>query len=46
MKSTTAQSTTAQLRVWFAAHGLPEEIVSDNGQQFISTELIDFMLQI
>ena len=31
MTSTSAKSTTDQLRVWFAAYGLPEEVVSDNG---------------
>ena len=31
MTSTSAKSTIDQLRVWFAAYGLPQEVVSDNG---------------
>ena len=27
----------------FSAYGLPEQIVSDNGPQFISTEFAEFM---
>ena len=43
MRSTTAQSTIDQMRLWFVAYGLPEEIVSDNGPQFISQEFTDFL---
>ena len=43
MRSTTAQSRIDQMRLWFAAYGLPEEIVSDYGPQFISQEFTDFL---
>ena len=43
MRSTTAQSTIDQMRLWFAAYGLPEEFVSDSGPQFISQEFTDFL---
>lgn len=45
MRSTTAQSTIDQMKLWFAAYGLPEEVISDNGPQFISQELTDFLKQ-
>ena len=45
MTSTSAKSTIDQLRVWFAAYGLPEEVVSDNGPQFIASEFVDFLKQ-
>ena len=38
MTFTLAKSTIDQLRVWFAAYGLPEEVVSDNGPLFIARE--------
>ena len=31
------------LRLIFAQHGLPEEVVSDDGPQFVSTEFAEFM---
>jgi hypothetical protein len=43
MSSTTAERTIDELRLIFANHGLPEEIVSDNGPQFTSGEFSDFM---
>ena len=43
MASTSANSTIDQLRVWFAAYGLPEEVVSDDGPQFIAREFVDFL---
>ena len=45
MRSTTAQSTIDQMRLWFAAYGLPEEVVSDNGSQFISQDFNNFLKQ-
>ena len=43
MSSTTAEATVQALRVVFSTHGLPEEIVSDNGPQFIAQEFRDFL---
>ena len=43
MKSTTASRTVEELRKLFAQHGLPEELVSDNGPQFIASEFEQFM---
>ena len=49
MTSTSTKSTIDQtvklLRVWFAACGLPEEVVSDNSPQFIASEFVDFLKQ-
>ena len=45
MTSTSAKSTIDQLRGWFAAYGLLEEVVSDNGPQFIANEFVDFLKQ-
>lgn len=39
MKSTTASATITKLRGVFAVHGIPEQIVSDNGPQLTSKEL-------
>ena len=44
MNQTTATKTIEILRNLFAAYGLPEEIVSDNGPQFTSEEFRNFML--
>ena len=38
MTSTTTEKTLEALSTLFAAHGLPEQIVSDNGPQFTSAE--------
>ena len=43
MRSTTAPATIGVLRNWFAAYGLPENLVSDSGPQFISQEFSAFM---
>ena len=43
MSSTTAEARVQALRFVFSTHGLPEEIVSDNGPQFIAQEFIDFL---
>ena len=43
MKSTTASRTVEELRKLFAQHGLPEELVSDNGPKFIASEFDVFM---
>ena len=36
MSVTTASATLDVLREWFAVHGIPEQIVTDNGTQFTS----------
>ena len=41
--STTTYKTIEMLSHLFAAYGLPEEIVSDNGPQFVSEEMHHFM---
>ena len=43
MTSITAGHTINELRLIFAQHGLPEEVVSDNGPQFVSSEFAEFM---
>lgn len=43
MGSTTSENTIEVLRQIFSQQGLPLELVSDNGPQFISTEFADFM---
>jgi len=43
MKTTTTTKTLEALRKMFAAYGLPEHIVSDNGPQFVSEEFSAFM---
>ena len=43
MSSTTARATVDALRSLFAIHGLPEEIVSDNGPQFVAQEFKGFL---
>lgn len=42
MKSTTSSKTIEVLRNLFARFGIPEQIVSDNGPQFVSTEFERF----
>ena len=43
MSSTTAVKTIEVLRTMFARYGLPEQIVTDNGPQFVATEFKTFM---
>ena len=43
--SATARSTIQALRKIFATHGLPAELVSDNGPPFSSEEFATFMKQ-
>ena len=43
MHSTTASKTIEALRAVFARNGLPEQLVSDNGQQFIAEEFQLFL---
>ena len=45
MSSTTTAKTLDVLRKIFSAHGLPDQIVSDNGPQFVSSEFAYFMKQ-
>ena len=43
MKSTTAEKTVEKLRTLFADYGLPHELVSDNGPQFVSDIMKQFL---
>ncbi len=43
MSSTTTTATLRALRFHFSVHGLPEEMVSDNGPQFVSQEMKEFL---
>ena len=43
MTSTTSQRTIAVLRDLFSSYGLPEEVVYDNGPQFVSHDFTKFM---
>ena len=43
MTSITTEKTINELRLIFAQHRLPEEVVSDNGPQFVSNEFAEFM---
>ena len=42
MNQTTAAKTITALRQHFANHGVPEQIVSDNGPQFVSSDFAEF----
>ena len=43
MSTTSASATIRALCSLFAMHGLPEEIVADNGPQFVAGEMKDFL---
>jgi transposase InsO family protein len=45
MQGTTVNKTIEKLRQVFAMHGIPEQIVSDNGPQFTSEEFATFLLE-
>ncbi|XP_040072060.1 uncharacterized protein K02A2.6-like [Ixodes scapularis] len=45
MSSTTAEKTMEKLRSVFAAYGLPEEVVTDNGPQFTAKNFTEFLLR-
>ncbi len=45
MTTTTAVKTIQVLRQMFARYGIPEQLVSDNGPQFVSEEFARFMKQ-
>ena len=42
MELTTAETTIKHLRQIFSTHGLPRQIVSDNGPQFVATSFEQF----
>ena len=43
MTKTTASKTVSVLRKWFAAYGIPCDVVTDNGPQFVSSEMEEFL---
>ena len=43
MRSTTAYKTVEELRKLCASYGLPEQVVSDNGPQFVAEEFAKFV---
>ena len=43
MTSATSSKTTELLHTLFSSYGLPEQIVTDNGSQFISAEFQEFL---
>jgi len=43
MKTTIAIATIQELRKLFSTTGLPEQVVSDNGSQFVSSEFAQFL---
>ena len=45
MKMSTSSATIEKLRIAFATHSVPEIVVTDNGSNFTSEELEDFLKQ-
>ena len=45
MGSTTAEETIGVMKHLFSLYGLPDQVVSDNGPQFASTEFQEFLRQ-
>ena len=45
MNTSTSSATIEKLRITFATHGLPENVVTDNGSNFVSREFEDFLKQ-
>ena len=43
MRAATSNATIQQLRITFAQFGIPEAVVSDNGQCFVSAEFEEFL---
>ena len=43
MSSTSAERTITELKKLFVTHGLPTQVVTDNGAQFTSQEFEDFL---
>ena len=43
LKSTTTEKTIEALKLLFARHGLPQQVISDNGLQFTSSEFTGFL---
>ena len=43
MSTTTVSKTVTVLREWFASYGIPEQIVTDKGSQFLAEEFATFV---
>ena len=43
MNNTTTQTTITVLRKWFVQFGVPVQLVSDNGPQFVSADFATFL---
>ena len=42
LRSTTSTSVIKKLKAHFSRHGIPEQLVTDNGSQFVSREFVKF----